>query len=132
VSAEGVNISFRRGRYNGQVVASPGLPNGRVVALSLAARQYGALPDVAAPAASGSSAEALGRFVAEAGISLGMLALLCIGAVAVVRSLRGRAAPPSPEVPVVPGSWTAPPGGWAPAPPREPALAGSRRKGSTI
>jgi hypothetical protein len=137
---DGVVVSFRRGQYSAQVVASPGLPNRRRVALDLASRQYGALPDDVAPAGSGgTTAEELGRFIASAGISLGALVMVCVVAVAIVRSFRRMASPP-PDDSVPGGAWTPPPVGWPAAPtsapppagPREPALAGPRRKGSTI
>jgi hypothetical protein len=140
VSAKGVTISFHRGQYTGHVSATNGLPNRRRVALDLASRQYGALPDHSAPAGAGEdTADEIGRFIGQAGISLGLIALLCLGAVAVVRSVR-RKASPAPGAGPEPGQWDQSPGGSppvpAPAPPpqpaREPALAGPRRKGSTI
>jgi hypothetical protein len=142
-SAEGVTVAFRRGQYSGYVVASPLLPGRRQVALDVAARQYSTLPD---PTPSGSprsgeqTADELGSLIAQAGISLGMLVLVCVVAVAIFRSFRRTSSPPPAAGSATGGPWAPPPGGWPPAPTsappappeREPVLAGARRKGSTI
>jgi hypothetical protein len=107
-----VSIAFGRGQYSVQVATSAGLPERRQVALDVAARQQSALPDYTAPPATGEEAAyELGRAIASLGISVGMLVLMCVAAVAIVRSFRRMSSPPSQE---------------------GLALAGPRRRGSTI